>query len=295
MKNNKMKIKYLFITGIILILLSNCKKEPTLLSDTGTLPIIKITIDEKYLWSADSGLYLLDDCFEKWEFPATIEYLEENSTIFYDSIGFRIKGEASRGQSMKSFGIYWKEEYGKKNLEYQMFPDISISKFKRLFLRNSGNDFGETHIKDASISMIYKDYANVEYQAYKPCVLYLNNDYWGIYNIREMITPHHFDYHFNVNNDEVDEKWKTWIRTDWKEWEDTNNDSDFSDDEDISDSAPPIEIESAVEGEGELSDLLASEDVLETVKTELSSQDQNTTVLTTEEENLLEDALVNLL
>ena len=44
MKNNKMKIKYLFITGIILILLSNCKKEPTLLSDTGTLPIIKITI-----------------------------------------------------------------------------------------------------------------------------------------------------------------------------------------------------------------------------------------------------------
>ena len=204
MKNNKMKIKYLFITGIIFILLSNCKKEPTLLSDTGTLPIIKITIDEKYLWSADSGLYLLDYCFEKWEFPATIEYLEDNSTIFYDSIGFRIKGEASRGQSMKSFGIYWKEEYGKKNLEYQMFPDISISKFKRLFLRNSGNDFGETHIKDASISMIYKDYANVEYQAYKPCVLYLNNDYWGIYNIREMITPHHFDYHFNVNNDEVD-------------------------------------------------------------------------------------------
>ena len=91
------------------------------------------------------------------------------------------------------------------------------------------------------------------------------------------------------------EKWKTWIRTDWKEWESTNNDSDFSDDEDIPDSAPPIEIESAVEGEGDLSDLLASEDVLETVKTELSSQDQNTTVLTTEEENLLEDALVNLL
>ncbi len=196
--------KLLFILIFMPLLFTTCKKESILLSDNGTLSTIKIIIDEKYLWSQDSGLYLLDDCFEKWEFPAIIQYLEQDETIFRDSIGFRIKGEASRGNSMKSFGIYWREKYGKRKLEYQIFPNTPTSNFKRLFLRNSGNDFGKTHIKDASISMIYKDFANVEYQEYKPCVLYLNNEYWGIYNIREMITPHYFDYHFDVNNNEID-------------------------------------------------------------------------------------------
>tara|TARA_B100000902_G_scaffold13304_1_gene16191 strand:+ start:5311 stop:6546 length:1236 start_codon:yes stop_codon:yes gene_type:complete len=196
--------KHLLILICLSVLFITCKKESIFLSDKGTLPIIKITLEEKYLWSPDSGIYLLDDCFEKWEFPAIIEYSENEKTIFNDSIGLRIKGEASRGKSMKSFGVYWREKYGKKKLEYQVFPNTITSDFKRLFLRNSGNDFGKTHIKDASISMIYKDYANVEFQEYKPCVLYLNNEYWGIYNIREMMTPHHFDYHFNVNNNEVD-------------------------------------------------------------------------------------------
>lgn len=190
--------------GLALTILVTCKKDYTLLNDTGTLPVIKLTIDEEYLWSPDSGLYIMPNYFEKWEFPAHIKYLENGQEIFSDDVGFRLKGNASRGNSMKSFGIYWRKEYGNKNLEYQMFPDIPITKFKRLFLRNSGNDFGETHIKDASISMIYKDYANVEYQEYKPCVVYLNNEYWGIYNIREMITPHHFKYHFGIDEDEMD-------------------------------------------------------------------------------------------
>lgn len=196
--------KYLIPIGILFIILVSCEKEPVLLNDTGTLPVIRLTIDEKYLWSPDSGLYILENCFEKWEFPAIIEYLENDNLVFRENVGFRIKGNGSRLQAMKSFGIYWRNKYDKKNLKYHMFQDIPTSKFKRLFLRNSGNDFGETHIKDASISMIYKNYANVEYQEYKPCILYLNNEYWGIYNIREMITPHHFDYHFNVDNNEID-------------------------------------------------------------------------------------------
>ena len=78
------------------LLFTTCKKESILLSDNGTLSTIKIIIDEKYLWSQDSGLYLLDDCsqVEKWEFPAIIQYLEQDEIIFSDSIGFRIKGEA---------------------------------------------------------------------------------------------------------------------------------------------------------------------------------------------------------
>ena len=163
------------LSFLLLLVISACKKDDVIdLDDSGTLPVIRLIIDEEYLWSPDSGLYILPNCFEKWEFPAIIEYLENGHIIFRENVGFRIKGNASRGQSMKSFGIYWRNKYGNKMLEYHIFDNISTSSFKRLFLRNSGNDFGETHIKDASISMIYKDYANVEYQEYKPSVLYLN-------------------------------------------------------------------------------------------------------------------------
>lgn len=188
----------------IVIIFNSCEKEPIILQDNGSLPVIKLSIEEKYLWSPDSGLYIKANYYQKWEFPAVIEYFENGEQRFLDNVGFRIKGRGSRRKSMKSFGIYWREKYGNKNLQYPMFPDSPITKYKRLLLRNSGDDFGKTHIKDASISTIFKNFANVEYQEYKPCVLYLNNEYWGIYNIRELITPHYFEYRYGVDDDEVD-------------------------------------------------------------------------------------------
>lgn len=44
----------------------------------------------------------------------------------------------------------------------------------------------------------------MDYQEYKPCALYLNNEYWGLHNIREMIAPNHFKYHCGANDDFVD-------------------------------------------------------------------------------------------
>jgi hypothetical protein len=59
-------------------------------------------------------------------------------------------------------------------------------------------------MKDAAVVRIFKDYARVDYQDYRPAVLYLNDEYWGIHNIRELITPHHFRYHYDVDDDLVD-------------------------------------------------------------------------------------------
>lgn len=217
--NNKFKTlkmrKLIIFLGILFVLYS-CEKEPIIFEDKGTLPIVKLTIDEKYLWSPDSGLYVIgingigNECSfpanfnQKWEFPAHIEYEENSEVQFSHNVGFRIKGNCSRGNAMKSLGIYWRTKYGNENLQYNMFQNSLTTTYNRLFLRSSGNDFGETHLKDASITMIFKDYANVDYQNYKPSVLYLNEEYWGIHNIRDMITPHHFQNTYGVNKDEVD-------------------------------------------------------------------------------------------
>ena len=51
-------------------------------------------------------------------------------------------------------------------------------------LRQSGQDCGKTKIKDAMIAQVCKD-TNVEVMEYRPCAVYINGEYWGLYNLRE--------------------------------------------------------------------------------------------------------------
>jgi hypothetical protein len=110
------------------ILLSSCEKENTIIRYDHKLPIVEIDIDEKYLWSPDSGLYVIGnngvstECASsfpanynmKWEFPALVKYTPagEDLPAFEEQVGFRIKGNCSREKAMKSIGLYWRSEYG---------------------------------------------------------------------------------------------------------------------------------------------------------------------------------------
>jgi len=44
----------------------------------------------------------------------------------------------------------------------------------------------------------------LDYQAHRQAVLYINGEYWGIYNIRERINEHFLAYNHGVDADEVD-------------------------------------------------------------------------------------------
>jgi hypothetical protein len=44
----------------------------------------------------------------------------------------------------------------------------------------------------------------VDVQAYRPAVIYLNGEYWGIQNIREKINEHYIASHFEVDPDNID-------------------------------------------------------------------------------------------
>jgi len=201
---------------LFLIIFISCEDERiVIIEDTGTLPKVCISVDEQHLWSPDSGLYVIGsngkemcgqiaNYNQKWEFPASIKLIEHGEQLFDEKVGLRIKGGCSRSSSMKSIGIYWRGEYGNKKLSYPIFEESSINSYKRLFIRNSGNDFGETQIKDISINSIIKGYANIETQEYKQCVVYLNEEYWGIYNIREMLTKHYFAEHFGYGKENID-------------------------------------------------------------------------------------------
>jgi len=174
-----------------------------------SLPIVKLNIDENYLWSADSGLYVVGTYsadtpnFDyKWEYPAKVSFINFGEEELEEQVGFRIKGNSTRYLSEKSFGLYWRSEYGKSSVDYPFFPQNEISHFKRLLIRTSASDY--THLKDVAICAIVRDDIRLDFQDYQACALYLNKEYWGLYYLREMITPHHFENHYGVDRDSVD-------------------------------------------------------------------------------------------
>lgn len=176
------------------------------------LPIINLYIDEYYLYSPDSGLFVIGEngstnwtgytanYLTRWEHPAQVSFEIGNDRVQNDPIGFRIKANSGRLRPNKTIGLYWREEYGVKRLEdmYSIFPDNEIGRYKRLKL-DAGYDISHNII----IEKIVRGMANIEVANMRPVNLYINDDYWGLYNLRETINPHHFEYHYGVDDNHV--------------------------------------------------------------------------------------------
>jgi hypothetical protein len=166
------------------------------------LPVISLISDPYNLFDADSGIYT--NYTMDWERPAHVEFFEDDkSPGFSENCGIEIFGSQSAEWPQKSIAVKFKEKYGVSKIEYPLFPDFRVTTFKAFVLRNSGNDFQYTHIRDAVMQTLVKD-LDIDYQEYRPATSFINGEYWGIYNIREKINEHYIAYRHGVDPDNID-------------------------------------------------------------------------------------------
>lgn len=145
-----------------------------------------------------------------WERTAQMDYFiaDEEKLEFSAPVGVRGHGGASRMYGQKSFNFYMREEYGQKNLKYPLIPgDVDadgkqIAKYKSFMLRNGGNDAEYSKIRDVFNQSRLKDRA-FAVQAATPCVLFLNGEYWGIYNLTEKYSDNSIENNYGVDKDNV--------------------------------------------------------------------------------------------
>jgi hypothetical protein len=193
--------------------------------DRFTLPVVSLSVQEDHLFDFESGIYvpgkILDDQnlerFEnnpqanysqagiEWERKATIELLEaSSSTVNYrNDIGIRIHGGWSRAFPMKSLRLYARNEYGDNRFRYPMFPDQPYSNYNRLILRNGGNDWDGTLLRDPLLQRIVQ-HMNIDTQAYRPVIVFLNGEYWGIHGLRERYDDHYLSRKYGVESENID-------------------------------------------------------------------------------------------
>lgn len=116
--------------------------------------------------------------------------------------GTRIHGAYSRRTPQKSLRLYLRNEYGLKHIDYPLFPDEGIRRFKRFILRNSGNDWVFTMILDSLGQALAKG-TRVDRQSHRSAVVFINGEYWGIQQFRDRLDARHFAYKYGVNHEDV--------------------------------------------------------------------------------------------
>ena len=166
------------------------------------LPVISLISDPDNLFDPDSGIYT--NYTMDWERPAHVEFFEDDKSLgFSENCGIEIYGGQSAEWPQKSIAVKFKDKYGISNIEYPLFPDFRVTTFKAFVLRNAGNDFQYTHIRDAVMQTLVKD-LDIDYLEYRPATSFINGEYWGIYNIREKINEHYIAYRHGVDPDNID-------------------------------------------------------------------------------------------
>jgi hypothetical protein len=148
-----------------------------------------------------------------WEREASFELFEGNESNrivkLSTGVGIRARGGWTRASGQKSFNIYFREEYGINNLRnYNLIPGAvkadgtPVERYKSFMLRNGGNEGEYTKFYDVFIQDLLSDHS-FSAQAAVPCVVYLNGEYWGPYNIQERYSDNHTEYKYGVRREDV--------------------------------------------------------------------------------------------
>ena len=159
-----------------------------------------------------------------------LEFFKEGQLID-EAVGqFNKHGNDSWAYAQRGVDYITRDQYGyAAEIEDQIFETKDRDGFQRLILKAAANDNypfqnGGAHIRDAYVHHL-SQLAGLELdeRSYEPCILYVNGQYWGVYEIREKVDDSDFtNYYFDQDEFDIDFI-KTWGATwqeygTWNEW-----------------------------------------------------------------------------
>ena len=188
-----------------------------------SLPVVSLTAHRDSLFGYERGIYTLgkiwDDAGQSsalwaaanysqrgddWERPVHMEmYESDGSMAVSQDIGLRLHGGASRAFPQKSFRLYSRSDYGTSRFRHRFFPELDLDDFNRLILRQSGQDVVMTLFRDAYIQETVK-HLRFPTQSTRAVIVFLNGEYWGIYNIRERFDIHFIETRYGIDREQTD-------------------------------------------------------------------------------------------
>lgn len=149
----------------------------------------------------------------EWERVARISMLECTAEgareVLNQSCGIRVQGNYSRSDVQKGFRLYARADYGDKRFRYAVFGEDYVDdegkvmdSYKTLVLRGGGNCAFLSKFNDTYWQSLL-DATACDTQHSRPCVVYVNGEYFGLYVLQEDYTGEYFEDVHDVKSDDV--------------------------------------------------------------------------------------------
>ena len=180
------------------------------------IPSISIVTDQRHLTDPATGLYVNPSgTGAAWERPVSLELIHpDGSDGFQEDCGLRIRGgqSASTGFPKHSFHVFFRREYGGGKLRFPLFGATGADEFDTIDLRcEHGYAYADpypysdefTAIRDVFCRDLWAatGYASTRSRPYH---LYLNGQYWGLYQTQERAQEDYGATYFGGGPEEYD-------------------------------------------------------------------------------------------
>jgi hypothetical protein len=159
-------------------------------------PIISVVTDPSHLYG-DQGMF--DHPFDDWLKPGHVEYFDSTAThelLFAQSTGMIMDGGAggSRGQPQRSFRLKLADgALGENPVDLPIIPTKQDrERYSDFYLRNGSNQYLVLPYKDAAQVRMMSEGSNNYFSAWRPVSVYVNGDYFGLYELREKFNREKF-------------------------------------------------------------------------------------------------------
>lgn len=158
------------------------------------LPVLVVSGDPAGFYDEKDGILVLGNGNRELrgrEYEREVQislFDQQGENVINQKGGFRVSGAYSRKKNQPSFRLYARSEYDEKNDFNYLFFDNQynddnalISKYKRILVRNSGDDNGFAYLRSELASQLSLNAGFPDAQCASPVCVYINSDYYGVY------------------------------------------------------------------------------------------------------------------
>ncbi len=178
------------------------------------IPSISLVTETRNLFDSRQGIYVNPSSRGRSaERPVSVELINpDGSEGFQIDAGLRIRGGYSRssGNPKHAFRLFFRGEYGASELNYPMFGDEGVDQFANLDLRTSqnyswsyGGDSRNTMVREVFSRDAQRDMGQ-PYTRTRYYHLYLNGQYWGLYQTQERSEASYAESYFGGAKEDYD-------------------------------------------------------------------------------------------
>ena len=174
------------------------------------LPVVSAVAPPETLFGDEIGIYDNDhepvrsgmnEVYKGKDAPGHIEFFPaDGGRGFQANGGFRIGGENNWGtHDQKALNFTLRGKYGSDAIKYDLFPGSQVPLHTSISFREGGDDWDDAMMRDAFWNPIAAGHLEAETNGAQSCVVFLNGEYWGVYNIRSRWNEEWFFEHYGVD------------------------------------------------------------------------------------------------